>query len=286
MLYVVATPIGHLQDLSIRAREVLSSVAGLLCEDTRHSAILLGHYGIKKPMRALHQHNEASLLPELLAELQAGFDLALLSDAGTPLVSDPGGRLVRAAAEAGIRVVPIPGASAVTAALMVAGFAADRFVFQGFLPRTAAGRHEVLQAMRREQRTMVFFEAPHRLMAMIQDATAVFGAERLACLCRELTKMHEDIRREPLGELARALANGTIPTLGECVVVVEGAPATEPCTVLDTETVWAALQKALPPSRAAALMAQLAGGSKGNWYARLHGRDAPADTEEGQEPDP
>ena len=270
MLYVVATPIGHLQDLSIRAREVLSSVDGLLCEDTRHSAILLGHYGIKAPLRALHQHNEASRLPALLAELHAGRTLALLSDAGTPLISDPGGRLVRAAQEAGIRVVPLPGASAVLAALMVAGFAADRFVFQGFLPRTAAGRLEVLRAMRHEQRTMVFFEAPHRLAAMIQDAAAAFGEERMACLCRELTKMHEDIQRCPLGMLAAALAAGAIPALGECVVVVEGAVTEQPPAALAIDDVWGVLQKALPPAKAAALMAQLAGGSKGSWYARTH----------------
>ena len=277
MLYVVATPIGHLQDLSIRAREVLASVDGLLCEDTRHSAILLGHYGIKTSLRSLHQHNEASRLPELLAELQAGRDLALLSDAGTPLVSDPGGRLVRAVMEAGIRVVPIPGASAVLAALMVAGFAADRFVFQGFLPRTAASRREVLQTMRCEQRTMVFFEAPHRLVAMIQDTAAAFGEERLACLCRELTKMHEDIRRAPLGKLVAALVEGMIPALGECVVVVEGAVLEQPPASLAVDDVWAALQKALPPARAAALMAQLAGGSRGDWYARLHAADDAGD---------
>lgn len=273
MLYVVATPIGHLQDLSIRAREVLSSVDGLLCEDTRHSAILLGHYGIKAPLRALHQHNEASRLPGLLAELHSGRNLALLSDAGTPLVSDPGGRLVRAAQEEGIRVVPLPGASAVLAALMVAGFAADRFVFQGFLPRTATSRLEALQAMRHEQRTMVFFEAPHRLAAMIRDAAVAFGGARMACLCRELTKMHEDIRRSTLGILDAGLAEGAIPALGECVVVVEGAITDQPPAALAVDDVWVALQKALPPARAAALMAQLAGGGKGSWYARTQASD-------------
>ncbi len=222
-LYVVATPIGNLADLSPRARDVLAKADFVAAEDTRHTHRLLRAAGITRPLVSLHEHNEATRTPKIVSRLTAGENAALVSDAGTPLVSDPGYRLVRAAQEAGITVVPVPGPSAVTAALSAAGLPTDRFVFEGFLPSRAAARRKRIAELAEEGRTLVFFEAPHRLAATLEDCAEVFGADREAAVARELTKLHETIRRAPLAKLAHATASGDIPTRGECVVLISGA---------------------------------------------------------------
>ncbi|MGH8224911.1 MAG: 16S rRNA (cytidine(1402)-2'-O)-methyltransferase [Gammaproteobacteria bacterium] len=222
-LYIVATPIGNLDDLGARAREVLSGVNLIAAEDTRHSKRLLAAWNIRTELLALHEHNEAARTPELVRRLAAGESVALISDAGTPLVSDPGYRLVRAAQDAGFAVRAVPGPCAAVAALSVAGLATDRFAFEGFLPARAAARRKRLGELAAESRTLIFYEAPHRLAAMLADCAQTFGAEREAALARELTKLHETVRRAPLGELAELVASGKEPALGECVVLVSGA---------------------------------------------------------------
>lgn len=222
-LYVVATPIGNLADIGRRASSVLRAADLVAAEDTRRTGRLLSTLGIARPLLSVHEHNEAERVPEILRRLLAGESVALVSDAGTPLISDPGFRLVRAAQEAGIRIVPIPGASAVTTALAAAGLPTDRFVFEGFLPARASARRKRIAALAREPRTLVMFEAPHRLAATLADCAAGFGAERDAVLARELTKLHESIRRAPLGDLADSVAAGNEPARGECVLVVAGA---------------------------------------------------------------
>lgn len=223
-LYVVATPIGNLADISERARRTLGAVDLIAAEDTRHSARLLNALDISTPLLALHEHNEVAQAPVLVERLLRGESAALISDAGTPLVSDPGYRLVRAAQDAGIAVRTLPGASAPLAALSIAGLATDRFAFEGFVPARKAARLARLDALAAEPRTLIFFEAPHRLAAMLADCVASFGAEREATLARELTKLHESCQRAPLGELARRVAEGEEPARGECVVLIAGAP--------------------------------------------------------------
>jgi len=216
-VYVVATPIGNLEDLSPRAVRVLREVAVIACEDTRHTAILCRHFGIETPRVSLHAHNEARRVPELLARLERGESLALVSDAGTPLVSDPGERLVRAALEAGFAVVPVPGASAVLAALVASGFAPRPFAFAGFLPRRGAERARELEALARFPGALVLFEAPNRAAATLADLRAALGPRRVA-LARELTKRHETVLRGVLGELELHELRG------ELAIVVEGPP--------------------------------------------------------------
>jgi len=202
-LYVVATPIGNLADISERARQVLAAVAVIAAEDTRHSGQLLKHLAISTPMLALHEHNERQASQGIIERLQRGEDVALISDAGTPLLSDPGYLLVGAAHQAGIRVSPIPGASAMLSALSAAGLPTDRFVFEGFLPARAGPRRSRLEALQHEPRTIVYYEAPHRLLESLQDMLDIFGAGRPAVLARELTKIHETIRLSTLGELTQ-----------------------------------------------------------------------------------
>lgn len=225
-LYVVATPIGNLADIGERARRVLDEADFIAAEDTRHSARLLKALGVSTPALALHEHNEAGRAPALVARLVRGETAALISDAGTPLVSDPGYRLVRAAQDAGIPVRTVPGPSALLAALSVSGLATDRFAFEGFLPARKAARRTRLAELAGEPRTLILFEAPHRLAAMLDDCADAFGAEREAALARELTKLHESVRRAPLGELRRVVAEGEEAARGECVVLIAGAPET------------------------------------------------------------
>src|SRR5690606_36802588 len=200
-LHVVATPIGHLADLSPRALETLRAVAAVCAEDTRHTRQLLAHFGIERPLLALHEHNEAEVADRLVARLAAGDSLALVSDAGTPLVSDPGFRLVRAAREAGIRVSPVPGPSAIVAALSVAGLPSDRFSFEGFLPAKSGARRERLAALAADARTLVFYESSHRIVESLADFRTVFGDGRRAVLARELTKLFETVLDGTLGDL-------------------------------------------------------------------------------------
>jgi 16S rRNA (cytidine1402-2'-O)-methyltransferase len=222
-LYLVATPIGNLEDVTLRALRVLGEADLVLAEDTRRTRILLDRHGVDARPRSLHAHNEAARRAEVLAALDAGRDVALVSDAGTPLVSDPGERLVAAAIEAGHAVVPVPGASAVLAALTASGFATASFAFLGFLPRRAGARDAVLRSWRERPETLVLFESPRRLAATLRALAAALG-DRPACVARELTKLHEELRRGTLAELAQRFAEGA---RGEVTIVVAGAQAGE-----------------------------------------------------------
>jgi 16S rRNA (cytidine1402-2'-O)-methyltransferase len=269
-LYVVATPIGNMADWSPRAVEVLQGVDLIAAEDTRHSGVLLKHFGIERPLVALHEHNERELVPDLIARLQAGAHVAQISDAGTPLVSDPGFHLVRAAQEVGVQVVPVPGPSAVLAALAAAGLPTDRFVFEGFLPAKEGARRQRLEGLVGEPRTLVFFEAPHRVEETLAALAEVFGPEREAALARELTKTFETVRRAPLGELARFVAEDANQRRGEIVLVVHGAPppaddATDP----EVLRILHILAEELPPRDAAALASRITGIKKSVLYHQL-----------------
>ena len=270
-LFVVATPIGNRGDLTERARETLAAVELIAAEDTRHTGQFLAQLGIRTPLVALHEHNEAARADELVARLAAGSRMALVSDAGTPLISDPGFRLVASAAAAGVTVVPIPGACAAIAALSVAGLPTDRFVFEGFLPAKAAARRARLAALSAEPRTLVFYEAPHRVAETLEDLAAVFGAGRHAVLARELTKMHETVYRGALAELvARA---GTDPNVarGEAVLVVAGAPeatGAEGADLARLDRLLAGLLAGLPLSQAVDLAAEFSGERRNRVYER------------------
>ncbi len=267
-LQVVATPIGNLADLSTRAREALLSADVIAAEDTRHTRVLLTAIGIAKPLVSLHEHNESLRTPQLLVRLAAGETVALVSDAGTPLLSDPGFELVQRAAQAGHDVQVIPGPSAITAALAVAGLPTARFCFEGFLPARAHERRAALAALAGEPRTLVLFEAPHRILATLTDMAAEFGAERPAVVARELTKAHETVYRGTLRELlARAQAEENLRR-GEITLVVQGAAAA--ANAVDQTLLRRAvdlLAKELPPGRAAAIAAQLTGATRAAAYA-------------------
>lgn len=218
-LYVVSTPIGNLEDFTHRAARVLAEVDAIACEDTRHARVLLSHYGITTPVVSYHEQNERTRAAALVARLQRGESVALISDAGTPALSDPGFPLIRAAIEAGIPVVPVPGASAALAALVASGLPVDRFLFLGFLPRRSAERGRALEAVRAAPWTLVIYEAPHRVVALLQDLQRVLGNRRVA-VARELTKRYEEVVR---GTIADALAHlRAHPPRGEFTVVVEG----------------------------------------------------------------
>lgn len=267
-LQVVATPIGNLADLSARAREALSNAQVIAAEDTRHTGALLRAAGIATPVVSLHEHNESRRAPELLARLAAGETVALVSDAGTPLISDPGFELVRRAVQAGFEVSAIPGPCAITTALAVAGLPTDRFCFEGFLPARARERSSRLAALAQEVRTLVFFEAPHRIAATLADLAREFGEERAAVIARELTKMHETIYRGTLGELAaRALAEENFAR-GEITLVVHGAaPRAAGVDEGLLRRSVELLARELPPGRVAAIAAQLSGATRAEAYA-------------------
>jgi len=256
-LYVVATPIGNLEDISYRAVNILTEADLIAAEDTRHSRVLLAHYGITTPMQALHEHNEAQVVGRMLERIAAGEAIALISDAGTPLISDPGYRLVRAAREAGLPVFALPGPSAVTTALSVAGLPPDRFAFEGFLPSKAAARKKRLEMLSHEDRTLVFFESSHRIEAAIADMSEVFGPGRLAAVCRELTKKFETVIRAPLAEISERIAADKNQTKGEFVVVVEGYEGSEGESMSAALTMASALLEYLPASQAARVAAKL-----------------------------
>ncbi|MGN0927094.1 16S rRNA (cytidine(1402)-2'-O)-methyltransferase [Ectopseudomonas mendocina] len=267
-LYVVATPIGNLDDISARALRILRDVALIAAEDTRHSARLLQHFGIETPLAACHEHNERDQGGRFLARLQAGEDVALISDAGTPLISDPGYHLVRQARAAGFAVVPVPGACALIAALSAAGLPSDRFIFEGFLPAKAAGRRARLDQVREEPRTLIFYEAPHRILECLQDMRDVFGDDRPALLARELTKTFETLQGLPLAELCDWVAADSNQQRGECVVLVAGwqAPAGEEAVSAEALRVLDLLMAEMPLKRAAALAAEITGVRKNLLY--------------------
>ncbi len=264
-LYVVATPIGNLADIGARAVETLGSVDLIAAEDTRHTAGLLSHLGLKKPLLSLHTYNESSRTGQLLAALAQGRSVALVSDAGTPLISDPGFPLVRAAREAGFRVIPVPGPSALIAALSVSGLPCDRFVFEGFLPARAGPRRARLEALAMESRTLVFYESPHRIEATIEAMAEIMGAGREAVLLRELTKTFEQIHAAPLAEMRQWLASDADHRRGEFVIVLAGAEEAAPREAEQRELL-AVLLDYLSVKDAAAAAARLTGAPKRTLY--------------------
>ena len=267
-LFVVATPIGNLDDLTPRAREVLASADVIAAEDTRHTRGLLSRIGVEARLIAYHEHNERERVTELLERLESGATVALVSDAGTPLISDPGLRLVRAAREQGVDVVPVPGPSAAIAALCAAGLPTDRFVFEGFLPRTDGARAERLRDLRAERRTLIFYESVHRLPETLAALAEHFGADREAVLARELTKVHEQIRSGTLGALAGALGT-EIPLLGEFVIVVAGNPSGAPPDAARAREIYEILAAEIDPSEALQLTSTLTGISRNDLYKLL-----------------
>lgn len=270
-LYVVATPIGNLADLSPRALETLRKADAICAEDTRHTRQLLAHHGVERPLLALHEHNEADLAGKLVERLRGGDTLALVSDAGTPLVSDPGFRLVRAARAAGVRVSPVPGPSALVAALSVAGLPSDRFVFEGFLPAKAAARRERLSRLAGEPRTLLFYESAHRIEATLADMAAAFGGDRPAVLARELTKLFETVLDGGLDALAARVAADPNQRKGEFVLLVQGAGEDAGAEILEGRRLYAVLSGYLPPSTAAKVAAELSGAPR----KALYGTDTP-----------
>ncbi len=268
-LYVVATPIGNLEDISYRAVSLLTGADLIAAEDTRHSRVLLAHYSISTPMLALHEHNEDRVKGQIIERIGKGECIALISDAGTPLISDPGYRLVLAAREAGIPVFSVPGASAITAALSVAGLPPDRFVFEGFLPSKTAARVSKLEMLARESRTMVFFESSHRIQATINDMTEVFGNQRPVAVCRELTKKFETVLRAPLADIRQRLQDDKNQTKGEFVVVVSGFEGSKDEAMSTALSMASALLEYLPASQAARVAAKLNDVPRREVYRRL-----------------
>jgi 16S rRNA (cytidine1402-2'-O)-methyltransferase len=258
-LWVVATPIGHREDLSARAIETLRTVSVIAAEDTRHSRPLLVHHGIDTPLIALHEHNERDAVDAIVRRMTAGESVALISDAGTPLISDPGFRLVRGARAAGIRCIPVPGACAAIAALSVAGLPSDRFIFEGFLPPKAVARRGRLQELAGDARTVIFYESSHRVAESLADMRDIFGATREAVLARELTKMFETVLGEPLAELAARVAADPDQQRGECVILVAGRGEEADAKLAEGQRIFAILRDELPPAKAAKLAAAISG---------------------------
>lgn len=280
-LYVVATPIGNLQDLGARAIDVLASVDLILAEDTRHSAKLLGHYGIGTACRPFHEHNEARQVSRIVERVAAGERIALISDAGTPLISDPGFRLVSALRERGCPVVPVPGPSAAICALSVAGLATDRFCFEGFLPTRSGARRRELQSLATEERTLIFYESPRRILSSVADMGAAFGSDRQAALAREMTKLHETVVAASLGELHAWLEAHPGQRRGEFVVVVAGAArADDEDESVAASELLRALMEEMPVKQAVAVTARLTGAKRNALYREAIGRGEADDEEE------
>jgi 16S rRNA (cytidine1402-2'-O)-methyltransferase len=266
VLYVVATPIGNLGDVSARAREILAGVGAIAAEDTRHSALLLRELGLERPLVSLRTQR-AARATELVGRLRAGESIALVSDAGTPLISDPGYLLLQAALEAGITVSPVPGPTAAIAALSASGLPSDRFCFEGFLPSRATARRRRLAELAADTRTLVIYEAPHRISACLADLAAACGESRRACVARELTKHFETFYRGTLGELAGRAKSDENMARGESVVLVEGA-AEQPAGSAQLDETLRILLGYLPPSAAAAAAAKLTGVRRNDAYER------------------
>ncbi|WP_412537145.1 16S rRNA (cytidine(1402)-2'-O)-methyltransferase [Marinobacter sp. MIT932201] len=270
-LYVVATPIGNLDDLSPRAARTLASVDVVAAEDTRHSGRLLSHLGVQKRMVALHDHNEKDRTAGILTELQAGRDVALISDAGTPLISDPGYVLVREARAAGHRVSPIPGPCALVAALSVAGLPTDRFLYVGFLPAKRSGRRASLEVLSSEVATLVFYESPHRIMESVRDIADVLGSDREIVLGREITKTFETFYSGSVADVLAELERDPHGNRGEFVVMVRGAAAqagSEEAATMDVDRMLRVLLAELPVKKVAKMASELTGLSKNELYQR------------------
>jgi 16S rRNA (cytidine1402-2'-O)-methyltransferase len=268
VLYVVATPIGNLEDFSARAIRVLSEVDVIAAEDTRHSAKLLYHYGIRTPVASIHEHNERDQTPRLITQLRAGKSIALISDAGTPLLSDPGFNFVRSARADGVPVVPIPGPCAAIAALSVAGLPTDRFVFEGFPPPRSAARRTAFQTMCNERRTIIYYESSHRIVESVADMVEIFGPGRPAVLARELTKKFEAVRSGTLAELHARLVNHVNEQQGEFVVLIHGAADVAAKSTTETDHVLRILLDAVPLKEAVTLASRLTGAHKNQLYDR------------------
>lgn len=267
ILYVVATPIGNLGDMVPRAVETLQTVALIAAEDTRHSSRLLSHFDIKTPCIAYHDHSDESRVDQLVQRLLAGDSIALISDAGTPLVSDPGYRLVRSARQAGVQVVPVPGACAMIAALSAAGLPSDRFAFEGFLPAKQVARCAQLQTLAADPRTLIFYEAPHRILETLQDMVQVFGGDREVVIAREITKTFETIKGDKVSALAEWVAQDSNQQRGEIVLLVHGAPKVENESMTPEQIhTMAVLLEELPVKQAAAIGAKLTGLKKNFLY--------------------
>lgn len=265
-LYIVPTPIGNLGDITQRALAVLAGVDLIAAEDTRHTGLLLQHFAINARLFALHDHNEQHKAETLLAKLQEGQSIALVSDAGTPLINDPGYHLVRRCREAGIRVVPLPGACAAITALSAAGLPSDRFCYEGFLPAKSKGRCDTLRALEQEPRTLIFCESTHRLLESLQDMVTVWGTDRYVVLAREITKTWESIKGAPVGELLAWVLEDENRRKGEMVLIVEGFHAEEDALPPEALRTLALLQKELPLKKAAQITAEIHGVKKNALY--------------------
>jgi len=271
ILYVVATPIGNLADITLRALQILGEVDLILTEDTRVSARLLQRFGITTPVKAFHEHNERKIAPDIITRLEQGANIALISDAGTPLLSDPGFHLTRLLRNQGKQVIPIPGPSALVCALSAAGLPTDRFIFEGFLPSKREARRSRLQALVIDPRTIVFYEAPHRILATIDDMAEIFGDQRPAVIAKELTKTFETIRSGLFPALQSWLREDENHQKGEFVLMIGGKPkmdaAENTCAVTDEDLrTLHLLQEELPLKKAVALTARLTGRKKNDLY--------------------
>ena len=268
ILYIVATPIGNLQDITQRALETFAQVDLIAAEDTRHSGLLLSHYGIKKPFFALHDHNEQEKAYLLVEKLKQGTNIALISDAGTPLISDPGFHLVRQCREAGIKVVPLPGACAAITALCASGIASDRFCFEGFLPAKTKARKDKLEQVVNEERTLIFYESTHRILDTLEDMQAVLGEKRYVVLAREITKTWETITGDKIQSLRNWLSDDPNRTKGEMVLIVEGKPKSNNEEKISPQAIKALtlISKELPLKKAAAIVSELYGYKKNALY--------------------
>ncbi|WP_118842677.1 16S rRNA (cytidine(1402)-2'-O)-methyltransferase [Haemophilus haemolyticus] len=268
ILYIVATPIGNLQDITQRALDTFAQVDLIAAEDTRHSGLLLSHYGIKKPFFALHDHNEQEKAHILVEKLKQGSNIALISDAGTPLISDPGFHLVRQCREVGIRVVPLPGACAAITALCASGIASDRFCFEGFLPAKSKARKDKLENIAEEDRTLIFYESTHRILDTLEDMQSVLGEERYIVLAREITKTWETITGNTIKNLREWLLEDPNRTKGEMVLIVEGKPKSDNNDEISPQAVKALelITEELPLKKAAAIVAELYGYKKNALY--------------------
>ena len=268
ILYIVATPIGNLQDITQRALDTFTQVDLIAAEDTRHSGLLLSHYGIKKPFFALHDHNEQEKAHILVEKLKQGSHIALISDAGTPLISDPGFHLVRQCREAGIRIVPLPGACAAITALCASGIASDRFCFEGFLPAKSKARKDKLENIAEEDRTLIFYESTHRILDTLEDMQSMLGEERYIVLAREITKTWETITGNTIKNLREWLLEDPNRTKGEMVLIVEGKPKSDNNEEISPQAVKALelITEELPLKKAAAIVAELYGYKKNALY--------------------
>ncbi|MAK90114.1 MAG: 16S rRNA (cytidine(1402)-2'-O)-methyltransferase [Oceanospirillaceae bacterium] len=267
-LYIVATPIGNLSDLTERAKQVLASVDVIACEDTRHTQKLLQHLGIRKPLLSVHEHNERERTEQVIHHLRQGQTMALVSDAGTPLISDPGFPLVQALRSEGLNVSPVPGVSAIITALSAAGLPTDRFTFEGFLPHKAGGKREKLEAQAQEPRTLVYYEAKHRIIETLQIMAEVFGPERPACVARELTKTFETFYPGTLPQIIEQISADDDQQKGEFVVMIAGNPDPAPASEVDMDKLFRLLLVELPPKKAAAIVAELSGENKKALYQK------------------